>query len=38
MTLRKDLFQVQMPESDRLVTTKGSFKGKFSREESYEGR
>ncbi len=34
----ENLLQVQMPESDRIVTTKGSFRGNFSREESYEGR
>jgi len=32
------LLQVQMPESDKIVTTQGSFRGSFSREETYEGR
>ena len=32
------LFQQQMPDSDGIVTTRGSFKGTFSREETYEER
>ena len=32
------LLQQRMPESDRIVTTEGSFKGAFSRDDSYEGR
>jgi len=32
------LLQQRMPESDKIVTTRGSFKGTFSREDTYEGR
>jgi len=32
------LLQQQMPAADKIVTTPGSFKGAFSREETYEGR
>lgn len=31
------LLQQRMPDSDRIVTTRGSFDGAFSREETYEG-
>jgi hypothetical protein len=32
------LLQQNMPDTDRIVTTRGSFNGAFSREETYEGR
>ena len=32
------LLQQQMPAAENIVTTRGSFKGKFSREDTYEGR
>jgi hypothetical protein len=32
------LLQQRMPDADGIVTTRGSFKGAFSREETYEGR
>ncbi len=31
------LLQAQMPEADTILTTRGSFKGTFSREDTYEG-
>ena len=32
------LLQQHMPDANRIVTTRGSFNGTFSREETYEGR
>jgi hypothetical protein len=32
------LLQQQMPAMETIVTTRGRFKGSFSREETYEGR
>ena len=32
------LLQQQMPAAEKIVTTQGSFRGTFSREETYEGR
>jgi Ribbon-helix-helix protein, copG family. len=32
------LLQQHMPDTDSIVTTRGSFNGTFSREETYEGR
>ena len=32
------LLQQHMPDTDGIVTTRGSFNGAFSREETYEGR
>ena len=32
------LLQQQMTASDQIVTTRGSFMGSFSREDTYEGR
>ena len=32
------LLEQQVPAADRIVTTRGCFRGAFSREESYEGR
>ncbi len=32
------LLEEEVPESDRIVTTKGSFKGRFAREDSYADR
>jgi predicted transcriptional regulator len=32
------LLQQQMPDAEKIVTTRGSFRGTFSREETYEGR
>jgi hypothetical protein len=32
------LLQQQMPATETIVTTRGSFNGSFSREETYEGR
>jgi len=32
------LLQQHMPDTDSIVTTRGSFNGAFSREETYEGR
>ena len=32
------LLQQHMPEADTIVTTQGSFKGTFSRKETYEER
>ena len=32
------LLEEQMPAADGIVTTRGSYKGTFSREEAYEGR
>jgi predicted transcriptional regulator len=32
------LLQQHMPDTDRIVTTRGSFNGTFSREETHEGR
>jgi predicted transcriptional regulator len=34
----EELLERQMSESDRIVTSKGSFAGCFSREDSYGGR
>lgn len=32
------LLDLQMPESDRIVTTRGQFRGSFSREDTYADR
>jgi predicted transcriptional regulator len=32
------LLQQQMPAAEEIVTTRGSFRGSFSREDTYEGR
>ena len=32
------LLQQHMPDTDRIVTTRGIFNGAFSREETYDGR
>jgi predicted transcriptional regulator len=32
------LLQQHMQDADKIVTTRGSFRGAFSREETYEGR
>jgi hypothetical protein len=32
------LLQQKVPDTEKIVTTPGSFKGIFSREETYEGR
>jgi len=34
----ESLLEKKMPAGDELVTTRGSFRGTFSREETYEGR
>jgi hypothetical protein len=34
----ESLLESKAPETDRIVTTLGRFVGKFSREETYEGR
>ncbi len=32
------LLEQQVPAAEKIATTRGSFKGSFSREETYEGR
>ncbi len=32
------LLEQKVPSAERIVTTRGSFRGAFSREETYEGR
>jgi predicted transcriptional regulator len=34
----EQLLERQAPAADHLVTSRGSFRGKFSREDTYEGR
>lgn len=34
----ESLLESKVPETDKIVTTPGRFVGKFSREETYEGR
>ena len=34
----EELLERRAPVTDRIVTSRGSFRGAFSREETYEGR